>query len=389
SCFYHPLQPIFLLTKVFGLFPFKLSYNASVMLNSNRKELFLPTVWFFVALTAGCYSLIRFFSYEVEDVILKGVCTAYYCFLGLTALSSITAMWFNRKKVKDIFRNLFAVDQLLDKSTTLILYKQTRSSSVKRMSFVFLFITIITACTIYYYFGNFLDVMLAVCESTLITINSMFIFQYVTIVQGIQTRYYQLWKNLKTLHKESKGAVTSQMQGAYIYNPYIADTVKISILRQQHFHLSTVVSLQNFHLSTVVSLLNQVYGFTMLLEIMTALSNCVGSLYDGIETLNRGESPINSASIIVSGALLFVPVIWVVMSCHRAVLQNEEHITAIQELLISRSTNLSTQNELKELLLQIKLMEPQFSAGGFFTLNLQFLCTSFSSIFTYIIIMAQ
>ncbi|KAJ9596186.1 hypothetical protein L9F63_027184 [Diploptera punctata] len=216
------------------------------------------------------------------------------------------------------------------------------------------------------------------CEIILSTINIMFIFQYVTIVQAIRSRYYQLWKILETLHKEKKEAVSSQMYGAYIYNPYIADTVKISILRQQHFHLSTVVSL-----------LNQVYGFTMLLEIMTALSNCVGSLYDGIETLNNEETPTQSASIIVSGALLFVPVIWVVTSCHRAVLQNEEHITAIQELLISRSTNLSTQNELKELLLQIKLMEPQFSAGGFFMLNLQFLCTSFSSIFTYIIIMAQ
>ncbi|KAJ9594330.1 hypothetical protein L9F63_014247 [Diploptera punctata] len=358
NCFHQPLQPIFLLIKVFGLFPFKLSFNAVVMLNSSRKELFLPTVWFFVVLAAGCYSLTRYFNVEMEDKIFKGVCIAYYCFLGLTALSSITAMWFNRKKVKDIFRNLFAVDQLLDKRTTLILYKQTRSSSVKRMSFVFFFITTVTACLIYYYFGNFLDVMLGVCESTLITINSMFIFQYVTFVQGIRTRYYQLWKNLKTCTKKRKK--------------------QISILRQQHFHLSTVVSL-----------LNYVYGFTMLLLVMTTLSDCVVCLYDGINILKRDEDPIQSVSAILIGTFMFIPVLWVVTSCHQAVHQNENQMTSIQELLISKSVNHKTQNELKELLLQINLMRPMFSAGGFFTLNLQFVCTLFSSIFTYIIIMSQ
>ncbi|KAJ9596187.1 hypothetical protein L9F63_027185 [Diploptera punctata] len=361
SSFHQLFKPVFVLAKVFGLFPFKPLHNNSIILITEKKDLFLPIVWFFVALSAGCCQLALMVDIQFDDKILLGVYIAYYLFLDFTALSSIIAVWINRKKVKDIFRNLFAVDQLLDRSATSVLYKQSRSSSVKSMSFVLLFITIVATCLIYFLSYDFSTITRAMCEITLSTINIMFIFQYVTIVQAIRSRYYQLWKILETLHKEKKEAVPSQI-----------------ILRQQ-----------NFHLSTVVSLLNQVYGFTMLLEIMTALSNCVGSLYDGIETLNRGESPINSASIIVSGALLFVPVIWVVMSCHRAVLQNEEHITAIQELLISRSTNLSTQNELKELLLQIKLMEPQFSAGGFFTLNLQFLCTSFSSIFTYIIIMAQ
>ncbi|KAJ9594329.1 hypothetical protein L9F63_014246 [Diploptera punctata] len=378
SCFYQSLQPIFLLNKIFGLFPFKLSYDATLMLISSRKELFLPTVWFFVALAAGCYSLTRYFSVEMEDKILKAVYIAYYSFLDLTALSSITAIWFSRNKVKDIFRNLFAVDQLLDKSKTSILYKKSRSSSIKRMLFVFLFITMIAGCLIYYYFGNFLNVITAVCETILNTINIMFIFQYVTIVQGIRTRYYQLWKNLKTLHKENKGAVTSQMQGAYIYNSYIADTVIISFLRQQHFLLSTVVSL-----------LNEVYGFTILLLVMTTMSNCVVSLYDGINILKRDEDPIQSVSVILIGTFMFIPVLCVVISCHQVVHQNENQMTSIQELLISKSVNHRTQNELKELLLQIKLMRPKFSAGGFFMLNLQFVCTSFSSIFTYIIIMSQ
>ncbi|KAJ9584987.1 hypothetical protein L9F63_020669 [Diploptera punctata] len=374
SSFYQSLQPLFVLTKTFGLFPLKLSHDASVILIYTRKELFLPIVWFFVSLAAGICTLIGLFSAKFEDKILQAVYTAYFCFLELTALSSITTMWINRKKVNEIFRNLLAVDQLLDNSTRLVLYKQSRSSFIKTVSFVSVFVTTVAACFIYFHYGNSLYVMVG--EITLNTMNIIFIFQYVTIVQGVRLRYYQLWHILKTLPKEKK-EVSSQMVGCCIYNSHIADTLQISILRDQHFNLSNVVSL-----------LNEVYSLTILLEIVTALSNCVGSVYEGIQILNRDENPMESLAIILSGALLFAPVIWMAMSCHQVDQQNE-HIREIQKLLISKSVNQRNENELKELLLQINLMKSKFNAGGFFNLNLKFLCTSFSSIFTYIIILSQ
>ncbi|KAJ9584985.1 hypothetical protein L9F63_020667 [Diploptera punctata] len=310
--FYQSLQPLFVLTKAFGLFPFKLSHHSSVILISARKELFLPTIWFFVALAAGICSLMGFFSVEFEDKILQAVYTAYFCFLELTALSSITTMWINRKKVNEIFRNLLA-----------FLYKQSRSSFIKTVSFVSVFVMTVAACFIYFHYGNSLYVMVG--EITLNTMNIIFIFQYVTIVQGVRLRYYQLWHILKTLPKEKK-EVSSQMVGSF--------------LRDQHFNLSNVVSL-----------LNEVYGFTILLEIVTALSNCVGSVYEGIQILNRDENPLESLALILSGALLFVPVIWMVICCHQVVQQNVEHIREIQKLLISKLVNQRTENELKELLL--------------------------------------
>ncbi|KAJ9584986.1 hypothetical protein L9F63_020668 [Diploptera punctata] len=315
NSFYQSMQPLFELLKTFGLFPFKLSHNARMTI-CMRNKLFLPTIWFFVALAAGICSLIGFFGDGLEDKILRAVYTANLCFLDLTALS-----------MNDILKKLLAFDQLLDNSTTLVLYKQSRSSFIKTVSFVTLFVTI-----------------------------------YVTIVQGIRLRHYQLWHILKTLPKEKKEQVCSQMVGGCIYNSYIADTFRISILREQHFHLSNVVSL-----------LNEVYGFTILLEIMTALSGFVGSVYEGIQLLNRDENPMEILTITLSGALLFIPVIWMAMSCHQVVQQNKEHIRAIQKLLISKSITQRTENELKELLLQINLMKPKFSAGGFFNLNLKFL----------------
>ncbi|KAJ9592619.1 hypothetical protein L9F63_015715 [Diploptera punctata] len=373
SAFYQTLKPVFLFTKCLGIFPFKFPNNVREVLISERKEIFLPTIWFFFSLAAACYLLTAYICDETMEKPLKVVYILYFCFLSVTSLNSFIAIWIHKTNVKDIFRNLIEVDQLLDKNTALVLYKHSRLFFVKSVAFVLLFLSIASACSFYYHYSILDDTMSAICEITMNVINVMLIFQYVIFVQAIQVRYCGLWKKLKSLCKENKVAVSPQM---YLDN--ISDTTRICVLRQQHFRLSNVVSL-----------LNQVYGFAMLLEIITALSNCIGSLYEGIYIINQEGDSIMCACVILAGASLFLPLLWMVMWCHLVVQENGKQMTAIQELLICRSVNYSTQEELKELFLQIKFMEPNFSAGGFFTLNLQFICSCFSSMFTYIVIMSQ
>ena len=377
--FYHSLQPVLLPTKVLGIFPFKVSKNKSEIFVSTNRDILLSFIMFLVTIVAGVISLYTNFVMGEEEKVLIGVYAVYLTFLHLNTTLGIAIITFKRKKVAMIFKYLFQVDQFLSRSAVSIMYKNTRRGLFKSLGLVLLYLSIVTACLIFYFTGPIEVIIQTFPEMLSIMINTLMLFQYAAIARALSYRYNQLYNILKELPDVESQALFLKWITGHIYSQtHAIDPLKIKVLRQQHLNLFNAVCL-----------LNEVYGFIILLEVSTALINCVASLYNGISMLKVDDNMMESIAMIIAGTQLLAPIIWLILVCHQVTKQREKHATVVQKLIVSSSLDNMAQTHLKEFLGQISILEQTFSAAGFFQLDLPFICTALSAIFTYFIIMAQ
>jgi hypothetical protein len=76
-------------------------------------------------------------------------------------------------------------------------------------------------------------------------------------------------------------------------------------------------------------------------------------------------------------------------SCHTAESEIDVSKFMVQKLLLDNSLQPGDSEELKVLALQLNSTTTEYSAYGFFVLNLQFLCSVIGVIISYIVIVVQ
>jgi hypothetical protein len=76
-------------------------------------------------------------------------------------------------------------------------------------------------------------------------------------------------------------------------------------------------------------------------------------------------------------------------TCHTAGSENDVSKFLVQKLLLDNTLQPKDTEELKMLALQLNSITTEYSAYGFFTLNLSFLCSVIGVIISYIMIIVQ
>jgi hypothetical protein len=142
-----------------------------------------------------------------------------------------------------------------------------------------------------------------------------------------------------------------------------------------------------------VVLLNSYFGIPILFEILTVIVSSVTALYSGVYFLRAGHGYIRAGVIafymIFYGIQFLTGFAWFVICCHTTSAEANRGVVSIQRIMVCSKVKHETSVELEKLSSQLDKMNVQFTAYGFFSLNLPILCTAIGLILTYILIAVQ
>jgi hypothetical protein len=123
---------------------------------------------------------------------------------------------------------------------------------------------------------------------------------------------------------------------------------------------------------------------------------CVTSYYYGLYifdniNINIGEvtTYLKPCFLLLGATLYAVLFAWMIAYSHVATQEGKRGLICVQRVTASPTTKYSTVLELQALSHQLEHMKVEFTACGFFVLNLPLLATLIGGIFTYILIMIQ
>jgi gustatory receptor len=150
----------------------------------------------------------------------------------------------------------------------------------------------------------------------------------------------------------------------------------------------------------VTELINKIYGYQILLEVAYNFVSLVSHLYYALETLNanktvdhnqRGEESIilevvSSLCWVIQN---LVRVLSITASCFAASEEARRTGTVVQKLLLRQTLKGDTSAELQLFSMQLLSNKVEFTAGGFFSVNLSLVYSMVGVATTYIIILLQ
>ena len=152
-------------------------------------------------------------------------------------------------------------------------------------------------------------------------------------------------------------------------------------LRQTDIH-----SLRQIYseLYDITCLINDTYGIPILASMCSLLTGVVFALYEALTNFESwgGE---DTASGLTCLLLLFK----VTFVCHTATNEARSSRILVQKLLLEGNCSNECVKEFKMFSIQLQVMKNEYTACGFFTLNLKLFTTVVSVIASYITIMVQ
>jgi hypothetical protein len=175
----------------------------------------------------------------------------------------------------------------------------------------------------------------------------------------------------------------------------------LSKIRNQVFHHDRhqIRALRQIHgiLCDVIQTINSDYGLPILLIISYAFvsfvmftflamdSKHVGNMADCDEEPSCGRVMMN----FCVSCTCIIKVMGIVVSCHAASFEAAHTSTVVQKLIAQRPVRADSLAELQLFSQQLWNIDSTFTAFGFFTLNLNLLCSVAGTATTYIVVLLQ
>jgi hypothetical protein len=137
-------------------------------------------------------------------------------------------------------------------------------------------------------------------------------------------------------------------------------------------------------LNHIIRLINEDYGISVLAATIWILVSVVLVVF--FTLLDTEYGAYTGICYLVSSSCLLTKL---ASSCHTAGSENDVSKFLVQKLLLDNTLQPKDIEELKMLALQLNSTTTEYSAYGFFVLNLQFLCSVIGVIISYIVIIVQ
>jgi hypothetical protein len=225
--------------------------------------------------------------------------------------------------------------------------------------------------------------------------NSLILFQFLNLVFMVKQRYSHLNKRLTNwingtvnrpirLMNENERSIQSYRD--------VDHGIKTTVYVSSVGIIEGTLSLTDIHLLRqiyselydITCLINDTYGIPILVTMCWMLTFVLCNLYS--ELINSELVELTDAAYTGMCLVLFFKL---TLFCHTATNKARSASILVQKLLLKGNCRNECVNQLKMFSLQLQIMKTQYTACGFFSLNLRLFASVVSVIASYIIIMVQ
>ena len=399
---YTSVKSVQRISKVFGFTPFvfsKKSTGRSKILRYRLLKIFLLLMMTAGLISSTCYT-VHLFIQSPSNIPKKIKITFILndIFLKLTnVIILLMKMYFNKRDIIRIYRKLQNVDKIVDRRSRFYIHT-TRGLFLSRQTIVLISVLMLSYSCNYYisYKVETNSVLQTSVDNLCYTINIVMVLQYVTLVRMVSQRYKYINNRIKEYsetestarislktYRNSTSVNTLCNQKCDLPNltiPHVKSEVcGIPILRLAYIDLYDTVTLVNSH-----------FGFPILLLIISLVIVCVTAFYFGLYSFGSNSDTLLKTCMLVFWTLWYAVLFaWLIVCCDNTMQEANRGIVYIQRATACPNMKYGTQLQLQTLSNQLRDMRVEFTACGFFVLNLPLLGTIVCGILTYILIMIQ
>jgi hypothetical protein len=225
--------------------------------------------------------------------------------------------------------------------------------------------------------------------------NTIFLFQFLNLVFIVKQRYSHLnnllniWINGTgskpiCMKKENERYIRSHRTVDYVNRTplYVSSVGNVEgTLKKTDIYSVRLIYSELYDITCVI---NDTYGVPILANMCWLLTGVLCSLYEGLISFEVVGIP--DAVYTITYSVLFFKVTFL---CHTAT--NEARLSRIlvQKLLLGGNCRVEYVEELKMFSLQLQEMKIEYTAGGFFSLNLSLFASVVGVIASYTLFMVQ
>ena len=429
------ILPLYYVSKVMGLAPFSYSNKVSVHTKQKKstKGLLSPNVlWsifvLLIHLTGFIVNMLWSILYEYRKFSLSDIVPDLLTFLTLysTSFVSVIGAVFNRRKMENLMMNLTAIDQILLHENCNRVYRKTRRILLLELSLIFTLLSGFYFYNIYKRVEGITAIILSFFFLAHIS-NGIMVIQYINIMQLLRHRFRNLnqqlakccdskprisyhnliqirrGKNRLNIRTTQTASTANNLTDIPTTQNYILPDISVPMSDAEPDEVSRIHTLRQTYsdLYDITGSINGLYGYHITLELACDFFSFVYNLYIVLDDLlnvnNTGEgNPGGEGSTM----LMVVPdLCWLIVivfrilsitaSCFAAGEEARRTESVVHKLLLRQTLLRDTSKELKLFSKQLQGNKVEFSAGGFFPVNLSLAYSMVGAATTYIIILFQ
>jgi len=358
------------------------------------------TVIWLIIYTAG-FSLHILETYSFEDVSRTSFIAHVLYIISSYTSSIMIVVWVSvikRKRFLEIIENISEVDNKIRYTLQEETYmnRNVFFNVISEIILLSVVLCILIIYNIYVYifkseeYYNIILLLIGVIATYIC--NTLFLFQYLNLVLMSKQMYSHLNKGLTKWISGTVSRPTILNERCSLSNMAvkhcIVTTLRVSSVGniERKLKQTDINSLRQIYseLYDITCLINDTYGFPILATVCWILTILLSGLYEILVYFNAwGITDI--AYVTTCSALVFK----VAFFCHKATNEARSLNILVQKLLLEGNCRNECVKELKLFSLELQIMTIEYTACGFFSLNLKFFTTVVSLIVSYIIIMIQ
>lgn len=396
---YSAVKPLYYVSKAFGLAPFSYKRNkknGSGVFRFKCVDIIWTVMWV-IGLVAG------FILHVSHDILYKQqemptkICIALDIYLISLYLTSITSLIMgvtvNRQKLPHLFAKVYEVDlTLFQNPEDKRVFKKARLFLIIQLVILVVVLGFLQCYNVYsFYDGTLWGGVVMISENMSYLLNTLVTIQFVNAVLMLKKRYESFNRLLRDPEYRS---VWSDVEVNEVV--VVSDNTTLNLSENgKEEELFRALRMIHCELQDAVTLVLSNYGFPIFMVKFWIFITIVFVLYYGLFFLQVAISSPTSAQqheVILSlcwCVFCIALLISVTLTCHVTTQEANLSIILVQKLLLCRDLQNNTLKELKDFSTQLSNMRIEFSASGFFTLNLSFLYAMIGVICSHIIILAS
>jgi hypothetical protein len=429
------ILPLYYVSKVMGLAPF--SYSNKVSVHTKQKKstkglLSSNVLWsffvFLIHLTGFIAEMVWGILYEYRKYTLSDIVPDFLTILTMysTTFVSVIGAVFNRRKMENLMMNVTAIDQILLHENCDRVYRKTRRILLLELSLIFALL-IGLYCYYMYIWSEGLSPIINTFTFLAQISNVIMVIQYINIMQILRHRFRNLnqqlakccdsksrisdhslikfrsGQNRLNIRTTQTASTSNNLTDIPTTENYILPAISIQMSNTGPDEVSRIHTLRQTHndLFDITETTNGIYGYHITLELACDFVSFVYNLYHVLDDLqnvkNTGESNPEgegSTMMIVAPHLCWfivtvVRILSITASCFAASEEARRTGTVVHKLLLRQTLLRDTSTELQLFSVQLLSNKVEFSAGGFFPVNLSLAYSMVGAATTYIIILFQ
>jgi hypothetical protein len=429
------ILPLYYVSKIMGLAPFQC--NNKVLVDRRRKNtnacaLRPSVVWslfvFLFHLTSYLslmiWSIMCDYRGYALSVTIPDAATIFLMYS--TCFASLVGAVFYRRRTESLMMNFAILDQVLLQENRDHIYRRTRLILLIELALLVALLIGFYCYHVYVWSYGTSYIYLIAKDLTNFS-NIISVIQYINIMFFLRHRFrvvnqklatscdgesvkinHSLMKQHTVTNRTSNSAIqilnsASNSESRVSQNYFLHAELSLPINNQRLEEVSRVYTLRQAFsdLYDITEVINKIYGYQILFEIAYNFVSLVSYLYYALEVLTkvkkagdrnaRGESAImlEVGSSLCWVAQNMVRTLAITASCFGASDEARRAGIVVHKLLLRRRLRAETLAELQLFSSRLTSNKVEFTAAGFFTVNLSLVYSMVGAATTYIIILIQ